>query len=74
MDALNYLYQALEDKVNNQIFYNELSAKIINPAARELFIRLRDEEMTHIDALHKEIISIEAKPFPVNKIFPKLKT
>lgn len=74
MDALNYLNQVLEDKINNQAFYNELSVKVTNPSARELFTRLRDEEMTHIEVLQKEILSIESKPFPANKIFPRLKT
>jgi rubrerythrin len=40
---------------------------------REFFTRLRDEEMAHISALQKEIIAIEAKPFPVNIISPKFK-
>ena len=74
LDALNYLYQALEDKINNQGFYNKMSVKVTNPAAREIFTRLRDEEMAHIDLLQKEILFIESKPFPINKILPKLKT
>lgn len=74
MDALNYLYQALEEKISGQAFYNELSVKVTNPAARSLFTRLRDEEMAHIGLLQKEILFIEARPFPINKILPKLKT
>lgn len=74
MDALNYLYQVLEEKINNQAFYNEQSVKVTNPVARELFTRLRDEEMVHVEVIQKEILSIEAKPFPVNKIIPKLRT
>lgn len=74
MDALNYLNQVLEDKISNQAFYNELSVKVTNPAVRKLFTRLRDEEMAHLEVLQKEILSIESKPFPINKIIPKLKT
>lgn len=74
MDALNYLYQVLEEKISSQGFYNELSVKVTNPAARELFTRLRDEEMAHVEVLQKEILAIESKPFPLNKILPKLKT
>lgn len=74
MDALNYLYQALEEKINNQVFYNEQTVRMTNPVARELFTRLRDEEMAHVEILQKEILSIESKPFPINKILPKLKT
>jgi len=74
LDALNYLYQILEEKISSQSFYNKLSVKVTNPVARELFTRLRDEEMAHVDLLQKEVIFIEAKPFPINKILPKLKT
>ncbi|MDD3652806.1 MAG: hypothetical protein PHO01_01280 [Desulfotomaculaceae bacterium] len=73
MDALNYLYQALDQKIYNQAFYNELSVKVTNPAARRLFTRLRDEEMVHIEMLQKEITAIEAKPFPVNRIISTFK-
>ena len=73
MDALNYLYLALEDKITSQSFYNRLSVRITNPVAREFFTRLRDEEMDHIIALQREITAIEAKPFPINVISSKLK-
>lgn len=68
MDKLNYLHLALDQKISSQIFYNELSIKVTNPAARALFTRLRDEETAAIKMLQQEIAAIEAKPFPVNKI------
>lgn len=73
MNTLNLLYHALEEKINSQLFYNELSVKVTNPVARELFNRLRDEEMANVKVLQKEITSIEAKQSPVNKIIPRLK-
>jgi len=73
MDTLNFLYRALEEKINSQVFYNTLSVKTTNPAARDLFKRLRDEEMANIELLQKEITSIEAKESTVNKIISKLK-
>jgi len=73
LNALNYLYLVLDEKISSQVFYNELSVKVTNPAARALFTRLRDKEMANIEMLQKEIASIEAKPFPVNKIIPRLK-
>ncbi len=69
MDALNYLYQALEEKISNQLFYNECMVKAINPVARELFARLRDEETSDIEMLQKEILFIESRPSAVRKIF-----
>lgn len=74
MDVLNYLYQALEEKISNQFFYNEYSVRITNPTARSLFTRFRDDETEHIKLLQKEIAVIESKPFPVNIILSKLKT
>lgn len=74
MDALNYLYLALDQKINSQAFYNDLSVKVTNPAARSLFTRLRDEDMEHIKLLQKEITAIEALPFPVNRIVSSYKT
>lgn len=56
-----------------QVFYNELSIKVTNPAARALFTRLRDEEMAHIEMLQKEIMAIKVKPFPVNRIIAAFK-
>lgn len=74
MDALNYLYLALEEKISNQVFYNEYSVRITNPSARSLFTRLRDDETEDIKTLQKEIAAIESKPFPVNIFISKLKT
>lgn len=74
MDALNHLYQALEEKTSNQMFYNEYSVRITNPAARSLFAKLRDDEAGHIYILQKEIAAIESRPYPVNIILSKLKT
>ena len=74
MDSQNLLNDALEDKMRNQAFYNEAAVKVRNPSARQLFIKLRDEEMKHIDILQKEIVAMENKPFSVTKILAKLKS
>jgi rubrerythrin len=73
LNALNYLYLALDEKINSQIFYNELSVKVTNPVARAIFTRLRDEEMAHIEVLQQEITAIEVRPFPINIIVHRLK-
>jgi len=74
MDNLEFLNDALEDKIRNQIFYNEAAVIIRNPSSRQLFLKLRDEEMRHINILQKEIVEIENKPFAITKIFAKLKS
>lgn len=74
MDNLEFLNDVLEDKIRNQTFYNEAAVIIRNPSSRQLFLKLRDEEMKHIDILQREIVKIENKPFTVTKIFAKLKS
>lgn len=73
MDTLNCLYLALDEKMSSQVFYNELSIKVTNPAAKALFTRLRDEETAAIEMLQQKIAAIEVKPFPINKILPGIK-
>lgn len=74
MNTLDLLYDALDDKIQMQIYYNESMLRIVNPAARQLFSNLRDEETRHIQAIQQEIAAIEAKPFPINKILPGMKS
>lgn len=68
MNTKDLLYDIMQDKFSSQRFYNDIMLGIINPSARELFKRLRDEEERHGVVLQREILAIEAKPFPVNKI------
>ncbi|GAB6157060.1 hypothetical protein JCM39194_02600 [Desulfotomaculum varum] len=74
MDSLELLSDALEDKINNQMFYNDAAIRVRNPSARQLFLRLRDEEMKLIEILQKEVVAIENKPFTVTKILARLKS
>ncbi|CCO09083.1 hypothetical protein [Desulforamulus hydrothermalis] len=74
MDSLELLSDALEDKIKNQMFYNDAAIRVRNPSARQLFLRLRDEEMKHIEILQKEVVAIENKPFTVTKILARLKS
>ncbi|MEW6697424.1 MAG: hypothetical protein ACOY35_06665 [Bacillota bacterium] len=74
MDSLEFLNDALEDKIRNQTFYNDAAVRVRNPSARQLFLKLRDEEMRHIEILQKEVVAIENKPFPVTKILAKIKS
>jgi rubrerythrin len=67
MNTVDLLYDVLQDKLANQRFYNEAMLSVINPSARELFKKLRDEEERHSIILQQEILAIEAKPFPINK-------
>ncbi|MGB9804347.1 hypothetical protein, partial [Desulfofundulus sp.] len=65
MEALNkldLLYDVLSDKMWSQSFYNAQMLLMLNPEARDLFRRLRDEEDQHILTLHTEIVALEASP------------
>ena len=74
MDSLEFLQDALHDKIGNQKFYNNAAIEIRNPSALQLMLKLRDEEMRHIDILQKEIEAIKNKPFTVTRILAKLKS
>ena len=73
MNILNYLYDLLDDTMGNQFLYNEAAVRVSNPAARDLFLRLRDEEMKNLSQAQREIISIESKPFPFNRIIAEIR-
>ncbi|OAT81281.1 hypothetical protein [Desulfotomaculum copahuensis] len=70
MNKLELLYDVLHDKMHSQVFYNEQMIRITNPVAHQLFMRLRDEEAQHILRLRMEILTLETRPFPINKILP----
>ncbi|SHI85817.1 hypothetical protein [Desulfofundulus thermosubterraneus] len=72
MNKLDLLYDALTDKLWSQHFYNEQVLMTVNPVARDLFTRLRDEEGQHVLALRSEIIAMEANPLPPNRIMSGL--
>ncbi|RKO68099.1 hypothetical protein [Desulfofundulus salinus] len=74
MNKLDLLYDVLIDKIWSQTFYNEQMLLMVNPVARELFMRLRDEETQHVLVLRTEIIAMEANPFAPTKILPGLET
>ena len=68
MNTIDLLFDILQDKQSDQKFYNEAMLGTINPSTRELFKSLRDQEDRHCIVLQQEILAIEAKPFPINKI------
>jgi rubrerythrin len=72
LNKLDLLYDALTDKLWSQHFYNEQFLMIVNPIARNLFARLRDEESQHVLTLHRAIAAMEANPFPPSRILPGL--
>lgn len=74
MDSLELLNDALEDKMRNQMNYNDAALLIRNPSARQLMLKFRDEEMRHVEMLQKEIVAIENKPNAVTKIMTRLKS
>lgn len=74
MNKLDLLYDVLTDKMWSQNFYNAQMLLMLNPVARDLFRRLRDEEDRHIFTLRTEIVALEANPMAASKILPGLET
>ncbi|KJS14823.1 MAG: hypothetical protein VR69_16250 [Peptococcaceae bacterium BRH_c4b] len=68
MNIKDLLYDIMQDKLSSQRFYNDSMLGMANPSVRELFKKLRDEEESHGIVLQREILAIESKPFPINKI------
>ncbi len=59
----NYIsYDILKEKINGQAFYNEMMIRLVNPLAREMFRKFRDDDERHIIKLQKHLIAIESKP------------
>jgi len=74
VNKLDLLYDVLTDKMWSQNFYNAQMLLMLNPVARDLFRRLRDEEDRHIFTLRTEIVALEANPMAASKILPGLET
>ena len=75
MRTSDRLYDLLQDKTNNQIFYNQMMIGMVNPVAKELFRSLRDDDAKDVDTVRRHFLSLEAKPlifrsFITGKISP----
>jgi rubrerythrin len=67
IDALNDI---LQNRVSNQVFYNENLINITNPEIRAVYTQLRDDEMRSIVKLQQLINRLEHPSGIVSKIFP----
>ena len=70
MNDLDILKDLLQQRVTNQINYNENLINIHNPEVRQIFTQLRDDEMRTIVNIQQKIERLEASPGIIAKIFP----
>jgi rubrerythrin len=61
----------LLSKMQIQTYMNNEMVKMNNPVARQVFSRIRDEDMTHIILLQQLLESLEGVKDPVQIIPPK---
>ncbi|KJS00716.1 MAG: hypothetical protein VR68_06410 [Peptococcaceae bacterium BRH_c4a] len=65
MKTMDLLYDLLMDKINSQVFYNDIMVRMVNPAARELFKTLRDDEEKRLQEIRRQFLALESAPMRV---------
>lgn len=71
MEQLDLYKDLLNSEIMLQTFLNNEMVKMNNPVARQVFTRMRDDDMTHIILLQQIIESRESSKEPVQIIPPK---
>lgn len=69
MKSIDLLYDLLLDKTRGQEFYNGMMVRMVNPAAREVFKTLRNQDESHLVEIRRQFLSLEAKPQLVRLLF-----
>lgn len=71
MKEIDILRDLLQNRISNQIYYNENLINVRNPEIRQLFTQLRDDEMRAVVKLQQKIQKMEGPLGIVQKIFPR---
>ena len=69
MEKIDALKDVLQNRISNEIFYNENLINITNPEIRAVYNQLRDDEMRSIVKLQQLINRFEHHAGIVSKIF-----
>jgi len=62
LKTIDLLYDLMLDKISSQLFYNEIMVGMVNPAARDFFKTLRDEEDRHLQEIRRQFLALESTP------------
>lgn len=70
MKKNDVLKDILQNRISNQVYYNENVITVRNPEVRQIFTQLRDDEMRSIVRLQKKVQRLESPPGIITKILP----
>lgn len=70
MKEIDILKDILEYKISLQKWYNHALLDVINPEAKALFTRLRDDESRAVLNIQQKLMRLEAPNRIAHKIFP----
>lgn len=62
MKTMDLLYDLLMDKINSQVFYNDIMVHMVNPVAREIFKTFRDDEEKQLQEIRRQFLAQESAP------------
>jgi rubrerythrin len=69
MKKIDAIKDILQNRISNEIIYNENLIKNTNPELRQVFSQLRDDEMRSIVKLQKNVERLETPTGAISKIF-----
>lgn len=70
MNEIDILRDLLEYRMRLQEWYNHLLLNVLNPEAKALFTRLRDDETRAVLNIQQKLLRKEAPNKIIHKIFP----
>lgn len=70
MNEISVLKDLQEYKTNLQQWYNHVLVSIMNPEAKALFTRLRDDETRAVLHIQQKLLRMESSNKIIHKIFP----
>jgi len=65
LKTMDLLYDLLMDKINSQVFYNDIMVHMVNPVAREIFKTFRDDEEKHLQEIRRQFLALESAPLKI---------
>jgi len=70
MNQIDFLRDLQEYRILLQKWYNDVLLNVLNPEAKSLFTRLRDDETRAIMNIQQALLRMEAPNKIIHKIFP----
>jgi len=70
MNEIDILHELLEYRIMLQKWYNDVLLHVVNPEAKALFTRLRDDESRVVMSIQQALLRMESPNKIIHKIFP----